>query len=152
MQVCVCVMPMHVCMCTSVYLCTHGYVCEASAHSSGLHRRERRYAGIPVALLGCQGGGPWEGPAGIDAVLQVCPGCVMMTVAGHSAGFRGLHLLFHNFTLLLGCPLCILRRGRVEHKYTLIETCMWLILATVHTESSRQGNCLDHCHKAHQQL
>lgn len=38
----VCLMPTHVCMYTSVYLCTHGYVCEASAHSAGLHGRDLR--------------------------------------------------------------------------------------------------------------
>ena len=89
---------------------------------------------MPVVLLGCQGGGgPWEGSA--QAV-------VVMTVAVHSACFQGLCLVISRLYIALRLVSVHPQKGEVEHKNTLIETCMWVDLAMVHTGSSRQGNCL----------
>lgn len=99
-----------------------------------------------VGLLYCLDvrvvGVPGKGLLASTLFSKSAQAVIVMTVAGHSAGFQGLRLVISRLHIALRLVSVHPQKGEVEHKNTLIETCMWVDLARVHTGSSRQGNCL----------
>lgn len=95
-----------------------------------------------VGLLYCLDvrvvGVPGKGLLALTLFSKSAQAVVVMTVAG----FQGLRLVISRLHIALRLVSVHPQKGEVEHKNTLIETCMWVDLARVHTGSSRQGNCL----------